>query len=70
MYAACTLRIPVHNIKASRFRTVPHGGFAAVQDDITSGALFRGTTNGSSDGRTTRPLYRLRGDGICSSMQG
>lgn len=32
-YAACTQGIPVHNIKASRCRTVPHGGFAAVQDD-------------------------------------
>src|SRR6266576_5361456 len=36
-YAACTQEIPIHSIKASRCRTVPHGSFAAVQHDITGG---------------------------------
>ncbi len=33
LHAACTLGIPIHNIKSSCCRTVPHVGFAAVQDD-------------------------------------
>jgi putative endonuclease len=35
--AACGWGIPIHNIAAFRCRTVPHGGFAAVQDDIARG---------------------------------
>jgi hypothetical protein len=41
-YAACASGIPVHNIEASRCRMVPHGGFAAVQDDSAKGALSEG----------------------------
>ena len=63
-YAACTQEIPIHSIKASRCRTVPHGSFAAVQDDITGGGVIRMERRiGSFDGQTTRPLYHLLGEG-------
>jgi hypothetical protein len=29
-----TFGFPIHNIEAFPRRTVPHGGFAAIQDDI------------------------------------
>jgi hypothetical protein len=32
--AACTKPIPIHAIALPRYRKIPHGGFAAVQDDI------------------------------------
>jgi hypothetical protein len=39
-YAACTLEFLFTTSKTARCRTVPHGGFAAVQDDITSGGVI------------------------------
>jgi hypothetical protein len=34
LFAACTGDILIYCIDAFGLRTVPHGGFAAVQDDI------------------------------------
>jgi hypothetical protein len=37
--AACTIVVPTHITKAFRPRTVPHAGFAVVQDDISPKAI-------------------------------
>src|SRR5262249_20797023 len=39
----CALLIPAHSTKASYCRTVPHAGFAAVQDDRVSFGCIRNT---------------------------
>jgi len=53
LFAACTGDIPIYRIKAFRYRTVPHGSFAAVQDDTANRSILE-------DGRQTAASLPFR----------